>query len=111
MELFTAQSICKVQGMLALKRNRLGNALTWALKSQDGPFTAFLADKFLQMYVKTGELPCMDLLDNLGSCMFTSDRLIFLGKYYEFHKLYEMDDLRAAGKLLTSLLASKIVPK
>lgn len=68
--------------MLSLKRKRLGNALAWALKSQDGTFTSFLADKFLKTYVETGELLCIDLLENLGSCMLACDKLMFLGKYY-----------------------------
>ncbi|CAH0563752.1 unnamed protein product [Brassicogethes aeneus] len=105
-----AQSICKVQGMKSLKRGRLGNALTWALKSQDGPFTSFLADKFLHEYTKDGKLASTDLLDNLGSCMLASDRLIFLGKYYEFHKLYQSGEYKEAANLLVSLLASKIIP-
>ncbi|XP_066153103.1 nuclear pore complex protein Nup85 [Euwallacea fornicatus] len=105
-----AKYICKVQGMRALKRGCLGNALTWALKSQDGPFTSYLADKFLKEYVASGELNSTDLLDNLGSCMLVSDRLIFLGKYNEFHKLYEAGEYKECGQLLISLLASKIVP-
>lgn len=68
--------------MRCLSRGRLGNALTWALKSQDGPFTSYLADKFLKEYIASGELDSTDLLDNLGSCMLASDRLIFLGKYW-----------------------------
>lgn len=79
---FTAQGICRVQGMLSLKRKRLGNALAWALKSQDGIFTSFLADKFLKKYVETGELLCVDLLENLGSCMLACDKTMFLGKCY-----------------------------
>ncbi|XP_076272929.1 nuclear pore complex protein Nup75 isoform X2 [Rhynchophorus ferrugineus] len=106
-----AQSICKIQGMKCLKRGRLGNALTWALKSQDGAFTSYLADKFLKGYIESGELNSTDLLDNLGSCMLASDRLIFLGKYNEFHKLYQAGEYKECGHLLISLLASKIVPK
>ncbi|XP_019867827.2 nuclear pore complex protein Nup85 [Aethina tumida] len=105
-----AQSICKVQGVKSLRRGRLGNALSWALKSQDGPFTSYLADKFLQEYTKNGKLASTDFLDNLGSCMMASDRLIFLGKYYEFHKLYQAAEYKEAGNLLISLLASKIIP-
>ncbi|CAG9820063.1 unnamed protein product [Phaedon cochleariae] len=105
------QCICKVQGMISMKRGRLGNALSWALKSQDGPFTSFLADKFLQEYIKSGRLDSKDLLDNLGSCMLVSDRLIFLGKYYEFQKLYQSGEYREASMLLISLMASKIIPK
>ncbi|XP_060521243.1 nuclear pore complex protein Nup85 [Cylas formicarius] len=106
-----AQTICRVQGMRSVKRNRLGTALTWSLKSQDGPFTSYLADKFLHEYIKTGVLNSTDLLDNLGSCMLASDRLIFLAKYYEFHKLFELGEIKECGNLLVSLLASKIVPK
>nr|CAH7742098.1 unnamed protein product [Callosobruchus chinensis] len=105
------QCICKVQGMLSLRRGRIGNALCWALKSQDGPFTSYLADKFLQDYIKSGKLGSTDLLDNLGSCMLVSDRLIFLGKYFEFHKLYQSQKYKEAANLLVSLLASKIIPK
>lgn len=63
-----------------MRRGRLGNALCWAVKSQDTTFTSFLADKFLEDYIKNGKLASKDLLDNLGSCMLVSDRLIFLGK-------------------------------
>ncbi|XP_050297593.1 nuclear pore complex protein Nup85 [Anthonomus grandis grandis] len=106
-----AQSICKIQGLRSLRRGRLGNALTWALKSHDGPFTSYLADKYLQEYINSGDLNNTDLLDNLGSCMLASDRLIFLGKYHEFRKLYQAGEYKECGYLLVSLLASKIVPK
>lgn len=68
--------------MISLNRNRLGNALTWALKSQDPNFTSYLADKFLREYSARGELINIDLLDNLGSCMLASDKLIFLGTIF-----------------------------
>lgn len=106
-----AQSVCKIQGMKSLRRNRMGNALTWALKSHDGAFTSFLADKFLQDYCNEGRLRNVDLLDNLGSCMLASDRLIFLGKYCEFHKVYQDKKYKEAAHLIVSLIASKITPK
>lgn len=106
-----AQSICKIQGMRSLQRGRMGNALTWALKSQDGAFTSFLADKFLQDYCHQGKLSNFDLLDNLGSCMLASDRLIFLGKYCEFHKVYQAKDYKEAAGLIVSLISSKITPR
>ncbi|KAI4457128.1 frount protein-related [Holotrichia oblita] len=104
------QSICKVQGVISLKRGRLGNALTWALKSQDPNFTSFLADKYLREYSAKGELINTDLLDNLGSCMLASDKLIFLGKYCEFHKIYQSGDYKEAAALLISLISSRITP-
>lgn len=66
--------------MNSLKRGRIGNALTWALKSRDSGFTSILADKFLREYSTNGKLQCVDLLDNLGSSMLVSDRLVFLGR-------------------------------
>lgn len=65
--------------MKSLKNGRIGNALTWAIRSQDGTFTSYLADRFLREYCSSGKLRNTDLLDNLGSCMLVSDKLIFLG--------------------------------
>lgn len=105
------QSICKVQAMNSARKGRMGNALTWALKSQDGAFTSLMADKFLRHYKGSGILLNEDLLDNLGSSMLISDRLIFLGKYFEFHKEYRLKNYKEAANILISLLASKLTPK
>lgn len=35
----------------------------------------------------------------------------FLGKYCEFHKLYQNREFKQAGQLLISLLASKLTPE
>lgn len=67
--------------MKCIRQGRLGSALAWALKAQDGAFATFIADQFLKNYAKHGELQCQDLLENLGSCMLISDRLTFLGSY------------------------------
>lgn len=107
----TVQFLCKAQGMKNVKRGRLGTALTWALKSQDSTFVSLLADKFLREYAEHGKLRNTDLLFNLGPSMLASDRLIFLGKYYEFHKLYQERQFKEAGSLLIKLLESKIIPK
>ena len=59
-------SICKVMGMKCLHLNQLGNAMTWALRSQDSTFTTFLADKLLNLYCESGTFSSGDLLDHLG---------------------------------------------
>ncbi len=82
-------SACKVMGMRALKSDRIGTAMGWALRSQDVQFTTFLADQLLGAYCKSGEFTSSDLLDHLGQSMVVSDRLTFLAKYREFHKLCE----------------------
>lgn len=70
--------------MKSLKQGRLGNALSWAMRSQDSLFASYLAEQFLRQYCNSGELHNTDLLDNLGSCILLSDRLAFLGKYNLF---------------------------
>ncbi|XP_043282571.1 nuclear pore complex protein Nup85 [Venturia canescens] len=104
-------SICKIQGMRCIRRRRLGNALAWALKAQDGDFATYIADQFLKRYADEGELECRDLLENLGPCMLTSDRLTFLGKYCEFHQMYGIGEFKEAASLLVSLLVSNLTPK
>ncbi|XP_014230395.1 nuclear pore complex protein Nup85 [Trichogramma pretiosum] len=104
-------SICKIQGLKCIKQNRLGNALAWALKSQDVLFATHIADRFLRHYVDHAEIQCKDLLENLGSCMLVSDRLTFLGKYCEFHQMYGIGEFREAARLLVSLIVSNLAPK
>ncbi|XP_076338478.1 nuclear pore complex protein Nup75 isoform X2 [Tachypleus tridentatus] len=106
-----ARSIAKIKGMNALRNGMLGTALTWAVKSKDACFASVLADKFLVEYSESGQFTSPDLLDNLGSCMLVSDRLTFLGKYREFHKMYEEKEFKEASALLVSLLASRLAPK
>ncbi|CAG9767112.1 unnamed protein product [Ceutorhynchus assimilis] len=106
-----AQSISKILAMRSLSQGRLGNALTWASKSQDRLFISRIADKFLQEYVDTGEWRCIDMLDDFGSSMLASERLIFLGKFIELHKLYQAKEYKECGELYMSLLNSKLVPQ
>lgn len=83
--------MCKVEGMKNIRRKRLGHALNWALQSQDPGFSAFLADKVLELYAREGVFNSLDLLDNLGSCMLVCDRLTFLGKSFADGLLTPLD--------------------
>jgi len=108
-------STCRVMGSKALRRGRVGTAMAWGLKSQDSQFTTFLADQLLKHYCESGSpgnFSSADLLDNLGSCMVVSERLTFLAKYREFHRLlHGVADLKGAATLLHSLLWSRLAPK
>lgn len=106
-----SKSICKVLGMKAIRRNRLGVALSWCLRAKDEEFAAYLTEKFLNHYMETGKFTQCDLIENLGSSMLLNNKLTFLGKYYEFHKLYRMENYYEAGSLLVSLLTSNLAPK
>ncbi len=52
-------------------------------------FTSFLSDRLLHEYCESQTFSSSDLLDHLGQAMVVSDRLTFLAKYREFHKLCE----------------------
>ncbi|XP_022103342.1 nuclear pore complex protein Nup85-like [Acanthaster planci] len=105
------RSICKVLGMRALQQGQLGSALSWCIRSKDAAFATFLSDRFLAEYSLGGGFSNLDLIDNLGAAMLLSDRLTFLGKYREFHKLYERGEFQEAASLLLSLLTAKLAPK
>lgn len=104
-------STCKVMGMKALRKDNLGKAMSWALRSQDVAFTSLLADRLLLRYCESGSFSAGDLLDHLGVNMVLSDRLAFLAKYREFHGLVSAGDFKAASALLHSLLWSRLAPK
>merc|ERR1712168_78755 len=104
-------SVCKVMCRQALQRRCLGGALSWALKSQDLELMTQLANMFLTEYTEAGHLSCSDLIDNLGSSVFVSDRLTFLSKFSEFTSLFEKERYKEAADLLVSLLTSQSAPK
>ncbi|TKS91869.1 Nuclear pore complex protein [Collichthys lucidus] len=105
------RSICKIMAMRALRNNRLGSALSWSIRAKDAAFATLISEKFLQDYCARGTFSDLDLIDNLGPAMLLSDRLTFLGKYREFHKLYGEKRFSEAAKLLLSLMTAKIAPR
>ncbi|XP_059203491.1 nuclear pore complex protein Nup85 [Centropristis striata] len=105
------RSICKIMAMRALRNNRLGSALSWSIRAKDAAFATLISEKFLQDYCAKGTFSDLDLIDNLGPAMLLSDRLTFLGKYREFHKLYGEKRFSEAAKLLLSLMTAKIAPR
>ncbi|XP_053299142.1 nuclear pore complex protein Nup85 isoform X2 [Pleuronectes platessa] len=105
------RSICKIMAMRGLRNNRLGSALSWSIRAKDAAFATLISERFLQDYCAKGTFSDLDLIDNLGPAMLLSDRLTFLGKYREFHKLYEEKRFREAAKLLLSLMTAKIAPR
>lgn len=105
------RSICKIMAMRALRNNRLGSALSWSIRAKDAAFATLISERFLQDYCTKGTFSDLDLIDNLGPAMLLSDRLTFLGKYREFHKLYGEKRFSEAAKLLLSLMTAKIAPR
>ncbi|XP_053153182.1 nuclear pore complex protein Nup85 isoform X2 [Hemicordylus capensis] len=104
------RSICKIMAMKAVRNNRLGSALSWSIRAKDAAFATLISDRFLKDYCERGTFSDLDLIDNLGSSMLLSDRLTFLGKYREFHRLYGEKQFFAAAKLLLMLMTARIAP-
>uniref|UniRef100_A0A671Q0D1 Nuclear pore complex protein Nup85 n=1 Tax=Sinocyclocheilus anshuiensis TaxID=1608454 RepID=A0A671Q0D1_9TELE len=105
------RSICKIMAKRALRNNRLGSALSWSIRAKDAAFATLISERFLQDYSNKGSFTDLDLLDNLGPAMLLSDRLTFLGKYREFHRLYGEKRFSEAARLLLSLMTAKIAPR
>uniref|UniRef100_H0UVM6 Nuclear pore complex protein Nup85 n=1 Tax=Cavia porcellus TaxID=10141 RepID=H0UVM6_CAVPO len=105
------RSICKVLAMKALRDSRLGSALSWSIRAKDAAFATLVSDRFLRDYCEHGCFSDLDLIDNLGPAMMLSDRLTFLGKYREFHRLYGERCFSGASALLLSLMTSRIAPR
>ncbi|XP_077388319.1 nuclear pore complex protein Nup85 [Festucalex cinctus] len=105
------RSICKIMAMRGLRNNRLGSALSWSIRAKDAAFATLISERFLKDYCARGTFSDLDLIDNLGPAMLLSDRLTFLGKYREFHRLYEEKHFVEAAKLLLSLMTAKIAPR
>ena len=104
-------SVCRVSGRRALNHGRLGAAVAWAVRAQDGFLATHAADAVLKNYLQDSDFSSTDLLDSLGAGLLASDRLAFLGKYREFHRLYSKSEFRPAASLLTNLISSRIAPK
>ncbi|XP_012893544.1 PREDICTED: nuclear pore complex protein Nup85 isoform X1 [Dipodomys ordii] len=105
------RSICKILAMKAVRNNRLGSALSWSVRAKDAAFATLVSDRFLKDYCERGCFSDLDLIDNLGPAMMLSDRLTFLGKYREFHRLYGEKRFGDAASLLLSLMTSQIAPR
>ncbi|XP_056304610.1 LOW QUALITY PROTEIN: nuclear pore complex protein Nup85 [Danio aesculapii] len=91
--------------------HRLGSALSWSIRAKDAALATLISERFLQDYSNKGSFADLDVLDNLGPAMLLSDRLTFLGKYREFHRLYGENRFSDAAKLLLSLMMAKIAPR
>uniref|UniRef100_H0WIZ5 Nuclear pore complex protein Nup85 n=1 Tax=Otolemur garnettii TaxID=30611 RepID=H0WIZ5_OTOGA len=105
------RSVCKILAMKAVRNNRLGSALSWSIRAKDAAFATLVSDRFLRDYCERGCFSDLDLIDNLGPAMMLSDRLTFLGKYREFHRLYGEKRFVDAASLLLSLMTSQIAPR
>ena len=106
-----AKSISRILATKWLNRNKLSQALTWALRSEDVLVCTHIADLYLQHYIEHNKFPDTDLLSSLGVSMLISDRLTFLAKFHECHQIRNDGRLKEAGTLLESLISSRISPR
>ncbi|GFU52910.1 nuclear pore complex protein Nup85 [Nephila pilipes] len=104
------KTIANVMTSKAMSHGKLGTALTWVMHSKDVRFADEIADRWLKDYASHQKIEGLEIFKNMGSCMLVSDKLTFVGKYCEFHKLYNEGDLKIASSLLVSLIASGLAP-
>ncbi|XP_055936163.1 nuclear pore complex protein Nup85-like [Argiope bruennichi] len=104
------KTVSNVMASRALSNGKLGTALTWVMYSKDVRFADEIADRWLKDYTKHQKVEGLEIFKNMGSCMLVSDKLTFVGKYCEFHKLYSEGDWKIAASLLISLIASGLAP-
>ncbi len=109
----------------AANRAKYGSALFWAVRSKDKMLINYIVEQYLRHYLKTaveqvtqtgklavdGELLDREMVANLGSHLVLSDRLIFLGKYHEFHQLKGAAQYEPAAVILVDMLASNAIPE
>ncbi|CAG9786436.1 unnamed protein product [Diatraea saccharalis] len=94
----------------------VGAALAWAVRARGGggggggAACGRAAARALRAYGARGALPAADLLLTAGPHLLLHDTLLLLGKYCDFHRLYKNREFKKAGKLLVSLITSKIAP-
>ncbi|KAL8565032.1 hypothetical protein ACOMHN_003408 [Nucella lapillus] len=105
------QSICKIMGVRCSQEGRLGSALSWFLRSKDVSAATRLTERFLEEYKESGSFSHLDLLDHMGPTMLLTQQLTFLGKYREFHRLYQDKDVAGAASLLLKMLTARAAPR
>ncbi|XP_041978499.1 nuclear pore complex protein Nup85 [Aricia agestis] len=105
-----AQTVCAVRGARALSAGRVGGALCWGARARRGSLVRAGAHAALRRYCARGTLPAADLLLSAAGALLAHDAPLLLGKYSEFHRLYNNREFRAAAKLLVSLITSNIAP-
>ena len=105
-----AQSVCRQMCRRALQYNRLGTALSWSIEANDSSCAMYVANKLLEEYSATGHFANIDLIDYLGPSVLLSERLTFLVKYRDFHKLYAQEKFSDAAKLLFNLIVNAKAP-
>lgn len=105
------QEICRVMVKRSMSLKSYGNALEWAIRSRDNIYVTKVANIFLHRYCKSGEMMHSDLLAHVGAKMFIAPRLLFLIKYFDFHRFYTARAFAQAAELLVNLLDSKIIPE
>ncbi|XP_035901121.1 nuclear pore complex protein Nup75 [Anopheles stephensi] len=102
--------VCKVMTKRSLAHKNYSSALDWATRSRDSSYVRDVANIFLEHYCNHGELLCEQQVSHLGSKVFISSRLVFLGAYYDFRRFYRERSYDKAADLLVRLMDSKIMP-
>jgi len=105
-----AGDICRVMGRRAKQQDRIGSALAWFLRAEDGASVTQVADELLRRF-KTSDgdrtFEHMDVIEKFGSAMYThSPRLTFLVLYKEFHERVARREFKTAAEIMIKVFNS-----
>ncbi|XP_073944916.1 nuclear pore complex protein Nup75 isoform X2 [Choristoneura fumiferana] len=104
------RTVCACVGARHLSAGRAGAALAWGMRGRSAGLCARAAHAALRSYGRDTSLPARDLLPAAGAGLLLHHTALLLGKYCDFHRLYKNREFKQAGKLLISLITSKIAP-
>ncbi|KAL2915273.1 Nucleoporin nup85 [Polyrhizophydium stewartii] len=97
----------------AMAGGRLGEAIAHYLDGGQGQAVTALCNRLLGEYLTSGDArPFNAVVDSLHpSVVFRHERVAFLARYRDLHKLYEAQSYVQAGGLLIMLLSSNAAPR
>ncbi|XP_038212291.1 nuclear pore complex protein Nup85 [Zerene cesonia] len=101
------QTVCGCMSTRRLGAGLAGGALAWGGRARSPALCRRAAAWALRRYCDGARA---DLLPAAGAALLVDDTLLLLGKYCDFHRLYNAREFKKAAKLLISLITSKIVP-
>ena len=132
-----ARAICKKVAAVLNSKREYGLAVSYCVRAGDATQVRNIADAVLEEYVNEGEEEFLDLVDGFPTSLLQrtsrlpemdeegedrtvaygrdkslySERLAFLGKYRDFHRLYAEERLHEATAVLVSTLLENQAPE
>ncbi|EDV27945.1 uncharacterized protein TRIADDRAFT_53012 [Trichoplax adhaerens] len=103
--------ICREECMTAIRREKLGSAISWALYVKDVTLINYIVDCYMSAYIKDGNADRLAIVDDIGAAITLTGQLAFLGKFREFHTFCNTGNLVDAASILVLLMVDGLASK